>query len=167
MSPHPSASSPPGATATTASEADPSTDDRDLFAARKADPASGPKSWPSADQESPAGPIQILSIPAQVVPPKAPRPAAARPAPAASPAPVERAAEPADAGAVNRPPVSHSLGALAFGLFELQRPDPSAELRTLEQARAKPGHGREAEQRGGKPSADAFALLGEIDFLDF
>jgi hypothetical protein len=132
--------------------------------------ASGPKAWPSADRESPAGPIQILSIPSQPPPPvtrpgnRAPQ-ASPRTHPARASAPAaERTADP---HATSRPPLAQSLGALAFGLFELQQPDPLVDLRTLKQARDKPGHGREDEHRGRGHRADAFALLGEIDFLDF
>jgi hypothetical protein len=127
-------------------------------------PIVAPKSWPSADQESPAGPIQLLSVPPQpVVKAAAPeRDEAPPPAPVAPPAePVE------DLGSETRQPVAHILGDLAFGLFELQQPDPAAPVRTLAAARATPGVGRETEGRGGGPRADAFALLGEIDFLDF
>lgn len=135
--------------------------------------ATGPKAWPSADRESPAGPIQMLSVPGEPAPPRS-RPAERVPRQPRRDRAADMAAnslaqqdEAEAAAAATRLPVAHSLRAVAFGLFEFQQPDPSAELRSLEQALAHPGGGREHENRGHGPRADAFALLGEIDFLDF
>ncbi len=81
------------------------------------------------------------------------------------------ASVPAQAPATSLPsetpaPAGKRLAALGYALFALQRPGPLDGLPTLAEARAAPASGRSAENRGAGGRVDAFALLGEIGFLD-
>jgi hypothetical protein len=63
-------------------------------------------------------------------------------------------------------PSSGSFAALGYALFTLQQPGSLSGMPSLEQALAAPRTGRHDEHRGTGPRVDAFAMMGEIGFLD-
>lgn len=115
-------------------------------------------SWPAADRESPAGPIQFMS--------PSPESTGSAASQAACPLPISHRDRPANTPTAC-PALARSFGPVAFMLFEVQRPVLLVELRTLTEARSESGNASDNQHRGRRTHADAFALLGEIGFLDF
>ncbi len=84
--------------------------------------------------------------------------------------PAERDAVPSQPATVNAARGTSrdgSLGTIAYAFFALQEAGPLGDLRTLSEGCAGNPSAREAEHRGQRTRPDAFALLGEIGFLDF